>query len=153
MNSYTENSGNNSAKSNKALSKLSKASKGTLGSKLSGETTTQAAKKNGGKHKPTTVLRGNLPNPGQTFKLHPTSVHNATFNMVKKTLIKWVNGILAKRRLQITDITNDLADGLILACILEELTGEHVVEWATTTSEKGKGIHPARDMLIPNGKE
>lgn len=131
--SYTQHKNNNSAAANKAINKLSKQSKGTLGTRLAGE---QFATNKKGKLKQTVA-----PKPVLTTssKLHPSSLNNANFKRVKQILVKWVNSLIAKRKLQITDVTNDMADGLMFACILEELTGEHIVEWQTTTSEKGKG--------------
>jgi hypothetical protein len=135
--SYTLHAGNNSAKANKVIGKLSKASKGTLGSKLAGETFTTNKK---GKVKTVAAHRASV-STATSSKLHPSSLNNASFKQVRQIILKWTNSILMARKLQITDIINDLSDGLILACVLEELTGEHIVEWATTTSAKGKGTH------------
>lgn len=72
------------------------------------------------------------------YKLHPTSLQNSQFKFIRSAVTKWINSILTRRRLQVTDINKDMSDGTLIAALLEELTGEHIVEWETTTSEKGK---------------
>ncbi|KAJ3393148.1 hypothetical protein HDU92_007979 [Lobulomyces angularis] len=71
--------------------------------------------------------------------LHPSSASDHQLKTLKTNLIKWINNLI--KPLHVKDITNDMADGQILACLIESLTGDHIVEWETTTSEKGKGLN------------
>jgi hypothetical protein len=154
--SYNLHTQNNSSKANKAIGKLSKSSKGTLGTKLAGETFSQPVHGKGKKKHSVVTRPTSIGTVAPVSKLHPSSLNNESFKKVKQTLIKWINSILSKRKLQITDIVNDLSDGLLIACVLEELTGEHIVEWATTTSAKGKGTlqlnHNYRNELYDRHK-
>jgi len=124
-------SAQSSEQSNKALSKLAPLSLGT----------THSGSRNRGKL--TTDSKKNLVNDftEEEAKLHPTSLQNTSFKNLRSGITKWVNSKLARLKLHITDANNDLSDGTLIAALLEELTGEHIVEWGSTTSDKGKAMN------------